>query len=308
MITYRELSSLSSDLGFSAKALYSVSNDLDSHYHSAQIPKGDSGERQLSVPDSFLKTIQVRIYERLLSLETISPYATAYRPGGSTLVNAKPHVGQSAVLKLDVRNFYDNLVYPIVKAKAFPAERYSEANRILLAILCTYRGSLPQGAPSSPAISNIVMRDFDDAIGEWCRGRRIRFTRYCDDLTFSGTFQPADVIARVESELHTLGLYLNRGKTVFVRSGQRHMVTGIVVNEQAHIPAAYKRRLRQELYYCIKFGVDSHMKKKSLHENREHYMLSLLGKVNYVLSVEPGSREMLRYRNWLSGQLRQAQP
>ena len=96
-------------LGISVKALYSVSNASWKHYRSVKIPKNDRGEfRELHVPDEFLKTVQRRIADRLLSAYPVSPYATAYRPGGSTIVNARPHVGKNVLLKLDIHHFFDN--------------------------------------------------------------------------------------------------------------------------------------------------------------------------------------------------------
>ena len=112
MIVYKELSSLVSDLGFSARTLYSVSNSISDHYRTTFLPKDDGGVRELSVPDPLLKSIQKQISEVLLPLEPISPYATGYRPGGSTRKNALPHVGKPLVLKLDIRHFFDNIIYP----------------------------------------------------------------------------------------------------------------------------------------------------------------------------------------------------
>ena len=201
MIVYREFSSLSKDLGFSGEALYSVSNNITKHYRPIQIPKKNGDVRQLYVPDEFLKTIQRSIKSNLLDFEEISPYASAYRFGASTKFNAQPHVDSPVLLKLDIRHFFDNLIYPIVKEKTFPAERYSEQNRILLSVLCVYKDALPQGAPTSPVISNIIMKDFDNTVGEWCIERNIKYTRYCDDMTFSGDFEPNNVIILVRNEL-----------------------------------------------------------------------------------------------------------
>lgn len=299
MIVYKEFSSLVNDLGFSGKALYSVSNHINKHYKPVKIPKGNGEFRQLYVPDEFLKAIQRSINETLLSSEEISPYATAYRLGGSTKVNANPHVGKPVLLKLDIRHFFDHLIYPIVKEKAFPKERYSEQNRVLLSLLCVYMDALPQGAPTSPTISNIVMRDFDNTIGLWCSDNKISYTRYCDDMTFSGDFDPKIVVNRVKSELKKLGLFLNDKKTVVVREGQKHSVTGIVVNEKLSAPAEYKKKIRQEMYYCMKFGVKSHIDLCYGNESPEKYVLGLLGRINYVLSIEPKNEQMQKYKTCL---------
>ena len=303
MIVYRELSSLSADLGFSSRTLYSLSNQIEKHYHTARIPKGNGEYRELQVPDRLLKTVQRRIADRLLPLEEISAYATAYRPGGSPRLNAMLHTGKPLVVKLDIRHFFDHIIYPLVKEKAFHAARYSERNRILLAILCTYDNRLPQGAPTSPAISNIIMKDFDDGIGAWCAGRNISCTRYCDDMTFSGDFDPGELITRIKAELQTMGFSLNSKKTVIVRQGQRQQVTGIVVNEAMHVPADYKRQIRQEIYYCEKYGAAGHLAAAHMDKSPAEYLRGLLGRVNYVLSVEPDNEVFRAYRTVVTRQI-----
>ena len=299
MIVYRELSSLVQDLGFSAQALYSASYRRHEHYRSARIPKGNGEYRELWVPDDFLKAIQRSIARNLLAYEEISPYATAYRPGGSTSVNAKPHVGKPVLLKLDIRQFFDHIIYPLVKEKAFPAARYSESNRILLALLCIHKDALPQGAPTSPVISNIIMKDFDNTVGRWCAGKGITYTRYCDDMTFSGDFDPAEVKAFVRQELRKCGFFLNDKKTVVVRDGQKKTVTGIVVNQRMNVPADYRRKLRQELYYCRRYGVEEHLRRTGSSLTAEAYIRRLLGRVNYALQINPNQPELQTYRKWL---------
>lgn len=303
MIIYNELASLEADLGFTAKQLYTLSNSINSHYHAVQIPKADGGSRTLSVPDEFLKAVQRRIADVLLSGEPVSPFATAYRPGGSIARNALPHLGHEDVLKLDIRKYFDSVTYPLIKEKAFPAKRYSEPNRILLAILCTCKDALPQGAPTSPAISNILLRDFDNAVGKWCRKRNLTFTRYCDDMTFSGaigTDRKKEIIRFVEQELRKAGLFLNANKTVLVHEGQRKCVTGLVVNEKLGVPAAYRRRIRQEMHYISRYGLASHLGRTENPLSPAEYIRSLAGRISFVLSVDPGNEEMREYRSRLN--------
>lgn len=299
MIVYREFSSLVHDLGFSGRTLYAVANHLQVHYRAITIPKGNGETRQLFEPSDLLKAIQRRINTVLLSSEAISPYATAYRPGGSTRKNAMPHAAKPVILKLDIRHFFDRLIYPLVKERAFPATRYSEQNRVLLSLLCIYRDALPQGAPTSPTISNIIMREFDDRVGVWCAAQGITYTRYCDDMTFSGDFDPTPVKRFVKEELRRLGLFLNDKKTVTVRHGQRQTVTGLVVNEQPRVPAAYKARIRQEMYYCQKHGIASHLAAIGSTEPPDAFARALLGRISYVLSVEPDNARMKEYRAWI---------
>ena len=299
MIVYRELSSLEQDLGISAKTLYAVSNNLSKHYRKAKLPKKNGGFRNLSVPDEVLKSIQNQIAEVLLIHSPTSRYVKAYRFGSSTLRNAKHHVGKQVVLKLDILHFFDSIRYSTVKDKVFPEEIYAEPLRILLTMLCYHKDALPQGAPSSPAITNIILYEFDEQVGQWCRERGIAYTRYCDDMTFSGAFDPAEVIRFIRLELKKMGFLLNEQKTRIQRPGQQQTVTGIVVNEKLSIPADYRRKLRQELYYCRKFGIQEHMQKIGLGIPEDTYRMRLLGKVNYVLQVHPDDRDMLDARKWL---------
>lgn len=298
MITYRDLSSLETDLGCSATMMYSLSNSTRFHYYEASVPKGNGEYRRLFVPDAELKTLQKRIVDVILNYMEISPYATAYRFGGSPLINAMPHVGHELLLKLDIRHFFDKITYALVQTKAFPSSVFSDSNSTLLSKLCCFRDCLPQGAPSSPAISNIIMRDFDNTVGNWCRERNITYTRYCDDLTFSGIFDPSAVKHYISVELLKMGFFLNEKKTVCVRDGQKMSVTGIVINRKANVSASYRKAIRQEIFYCKKYGVQDHLKAKGSNESNEAYLKKLLGRINYVLSVDPSNEEFNGYKKW----------
>ncbi len=304
MIIYRELSSLSKDLEVPSSTLYKLSNRINESYHKVEIPKKNGGKRTLSVPSDDLKAVQRKIVSVLLSKEPISVYATAYRYGTSTTHNASPHVNKDIVLKLDILHFFDSILYSDVKNKVFPAKKYSEQIRILLAILCYHKDSLPQGAPSSPAITNIIMRDFDNTVGNWCKKKKITYTRYCDDMTFSGNFDVKEVIEFINTQLHKEGFLLNYAKTKILKRGSRQEVTGIVVNKKLSIPADYKRRLRQEVYYCKKYGFNSHMAHIDFDGNESSYIFRLLGKINYILSVTPYDKQMLDWKKWLTDELR----
>lgn len=299
MIIYREQQTLERDLGIPIKTLYGISNNLEAHYRTVELPKKDGGIRTLSVPDSILKKVQRRITEVLLSQMPVSPYATAYRYGGSVVRNARPHLGQPMLLKLDIHHFYDSILYSTVKERVFPAVIYTEPLRVLLSILCYGQVGLPQGAPTSPTISNIILYDFDREVGRWCSDRKINYSRYCDDMSFSGAFDPKEVTEFVRRSLRAEGFFLNERKTVAIGQGQRQIVTGVVVNEKLNASAEYRRKLRQSLYFCKKFGVDAHMEHAGIQDSPDHYLSRLLGQVNYVLSITPQNQEFLGYKTWI---------
>lgn len=292
-IVYQEGPSLARDLGLPLRTLYAVSNRIPAHYHWAEVPKRDGGARVLRVPDPVLKDIQRRIARVLLSGMPVSPHATAYRYGAGVVENARRHVGRPELLKLDILHFFDSIRYIQVKEAAFPAEIYAEPLRILLSMLCYDRDVLPQGAPTSPWIANLVLRLFDEKLGVWCRARGVVYTRYCDDLAFSGTALDG-VEERAEEGLRALGFRLNRAKRALCRDGQQKRVTGLVVNERVAVPACCRRRR----------GVEEHLRTTGLAEGREQCLRRLLGQVDFWLQAQPDSQEAAEYRRWLLAEMR----
>lgn len=254
--------------------IHAVSNHAEKHYRKAKLPKRNGGVRTLFIPDYLLWNIQKNILKKLLNERAVSTYAKAYFPGASLKENANVHVGADVILKMDIKDFFENITYLMVYQQAFPEIYYPSAIRTLLAHLCCYKDMLPQGAVTSPAISNLVMLPFDNYIGTWCKERKLRYTRYCDDLTFSGTFDAKEVKQKVRSCLQAFGFEVNPGKTRVQTKQQRQSVTGIVVNEKLQVSKDYRRRLRQEVYLCEKY--------------REVQQLQrLIGKVSYVLQINP---------------------
>jgi retron-type reverse transcriptase len=262
------------------------------------IPKSDGSKRKLSVPDLILKSVQRSIADNILTQYRISRYAAAYKPGSSVQRNAKHHVGKKKLLKLDIEGFFDHILYSRVKESVFGKEKFSEPIRILLTMLCYYKDSLPQGAPTSPAITNIIMYDFDETVGAFCCDKGISYTRYCDDMTFSGDFDEREVIDFVSSELKKLGLFLKKCKTAVVPPCRRQTVTGIVVNEKINVSSEYKKKVRQEMYYIKKLGIDGHLERQGI-SDKQKYVLSLKGRIAYVLQTVPNSREFLEYKRFL---------
>lgn len=173
----------------------------------------------------------------------------------------------------------------------FSGEYYPPAVRTLLTRLCCYRDYLPQGAPTSPMISNLVMFSFDQYMGKWCEEREICYTRYCDDMTFSGKFDVREVKQKVRNYLQVLGFELNLKKTKVLKQYNRQSVTGIVVNEKVQVSKTYRRDVRQAVYYCGKYGVQEHLHRTGaqmwLQKGEERYLQHLMGKVNYILQVNP---------------------
>lgn len=269
------------------RRLYALSNRISKHYRTIVLSKRDGSERQILAPDYLLKTVQRNILKNILAHFPVSPFAMAYRPGCTVVHNARPHLDQPQILKLDVENFFDNIRWLQVW-RVFRQTTLPNAVVTMLTHLCCYRDALPQGAATSPAISNLVMQRFDERMGRWCQERNVVYTRYCDDMTFSGEFSARQVRNKAAVLLAEQGLRLNKRKTAQIPAYQQQTVTGIVVNEKLQLSREQRRLLRQEVHFCRKFGVASHLSRSGQPtEPALRYLQRLQGKIAWLLQVNP---------------------
>ena len=144
------------------------------------------------------------------------------------------------------------------------------------------------------------MQDLDEQIGLWCSNKNIAYTRYSDDFTFSGDFNPREVIEVVKKLLNKKGLKLNNKKTKVIKNSQSQNVTGIVVNEKLQVSSKKRKMLRQEIYYIKKYGIKSHLEKRGLKYNSKEYLNILYGKILYVLQINAADKEFNNYKKYLS--------
>lgn len=293
--------------------LYHLSNSSASEYRTAVILKRDKTHRILHIPKRHLMEIQRRILSEILSYAKLPDCATAYRTGANPRAGTAPHVGKPVLLKMDISDFFDSITFEMVLSRAFSSQYFPKPVGVLLAKLCCCCNRLPQGAPTSPALSNLVMAPFDTHMSSYCEKRGIAYTRYCDDMSFSGDFKPGPLIAKVRRFLNAMGFAVNEKKTRVLRQGQRQTVTGVVVNQKQQVPASYRRRIRQEMYYCKKYGVTGHVLRtwqKEFIDNsagfqvdQHRFVRHLLGKISYALYINPEDTELRAYRedcmHWL---------
>jgi retron-type reverse transcriptase len=252
-------------LGVSVQELRSV----EPVYRPFTIPKRSGGTRQILAPDERLKALQRRILRRLLRRLRCHPAAAGFERGRSIVTNALPHLGKPVIVRLDLKDFFVSTRAARVR-KYFRTIGWDREAAWLLTRLCTHGGGLPQGAPTSPRLSNLVNHRLDARLaglaayagptqfrnprtGGPVVGPQVRveatYTRYADDLTFSfDSDDPKrihDLIWRVrrivEQEGYTLHL---RKKLSIRRRHQRQVVTGLVVNERVNLPRATRRWLR----------------------------------------------------------------
>ena len=287
-------------LHMDCKDMFDVIHKKESHYKTIKYRKKNGGTRTITAPDRTLVMIQRRILHFILDKMNPSSYATAYHSGSTLYDNAKPHVGKKYILKLDITDFFGSITFRQVLSSAFNSKVYNKQIGYLLTEFCTLNDALPQGAPTSPAISNLVMKQFDENIGSWCKAHKVSYTRYCDDMTFSADEPLFNVYIKVRKMLREMGFSLNEEKTRFVSSGRRQTVTGLTVNEKVSVPREYKREIRQIMHYVEKYGFDekvcSSMGCKSFYESAS----TLTGRIQYVLQIEPENKFFREARKTLS--------
>ncbi|MEK4701362.1 retron St85 family RNA-directed DNA polymerase [Solibacillus sp. FSL R7-0668] len=278
-------------VGYQDIYLLKVSNSQSFFYREFKIAKKNKVDfRMISEPLPNLKYIQRWILDEILSKLKPSDYSKAYKVGHSIKDNAKFHRKQKKVLTLDIENYFGSISQKRVFA-FFRGQGYSKQVSVMLANLCTLNNGLPQGAPTSPMLSNLITINIDKRIAAFASKNKIRYTRYADDLTFSGDFNEGELITFVKNVLESEGFRINQSKTRVRKQHQRQEVTGIVVNEKMQASKNYRRKFRQEVYYIKKFGLESHLQKIES-ENQERYLYHLLGMANFILNINPQDSEV----------------
>lgn len=244
------------------------------HYRRFTIPKRTGGERLISAPRARLKRLQHWILARVLAPLPLAEPAHGFRPGRSTVTNALPHLRAEVVINVDLRDFFPTVTYPRVRG-LYRKLGYAEEVATVLALLTTEpdiieteldgvtyyvaRGPrrLPQGAPTSPAITNALCRRLDKRIAGWAARHGFTFTRYADDLTLSTRAPDARVgaaLAFLRRVTAAEGFEVHPDKIRVVRRGRRQEVTGVVVNDKPGVVRAELRRFRALLYQIDKDG------------------------------------------------------
>lgn len=287
------------------------------HYHLRFVSKRSGGFRLLEAPKPQLKAIQVRILREILDRVPIHPQAHGFSKGRSIVTNAEPHVGRRIILKYDLEDFYPSVRYNRVVA-IFRSLGFSREVGIWLARLTTsalpwnFQGipqlaepgdvrrwsqswefqrrygsrHLPQGAPTSPALANLSAYSLDVRLSGIARTFKAHYTRYADDLTFSGSRQFAgalsDFIPLVERIIHDERFVVHKGKRRVLRNNQRQSVTGVIVNSRPNIRRDEYDRLKATLHNCLKLGPATQNR-----DQHERFAEHLRGRIAFVTQLNP---------------------
>lgn len=242
------------------------------NYHQFTIQKRSGGQRYIQAPAPALKKIQRTILHRLLSKLKTHPSATGFEKGTSIVTNAFAHVGAEIILRMDIKTFFTVTTADRLRGYFYGIGWDQESTDVLIR-LCTHQGSLPQGAPTSPRLSNLVNYELDARLDGWAKKVGAGYTRYADDITFSfhnlkhmasfeavaqnpktleriphiikGKKAVTATIQMTKKVLAEYGYQLHTRRKLNIRyRHQQQRVTGLVVNEQVALPRKTRRWLR----------------------------------------------------------------
>ena len=269
------------------RSLLEVAGNTKPYYRPKHLSKSGGGYRQIRVPSSTLCYQQRYITDNILSGLPVDSHAYAYRKGVCPADCAKPHVGRDVLIHLDLQDFFHSITEDMVYVTLLEQTGYAKSLCRFLAQMCCLQGRLPQGAPSSPMLSNIVFCNCDRALAQFAAQHDLHYSRYSDDLFFSGSHSTdvPQVIREVSTILQSHGFRLNKEKTTVRRRQHRQAVLGLTVNDRVQVTRDYRRKLLQEVYYLEKFGKNSRDAVAS--GNYLRYLQQLQGKLAYALQFDP---------------------
>ncbi|MGE0811780.1 MAG: reverse transcriptase family protein [Vicinamibacterales bacterium] len=265
--------------------------DQQSHYRLMQVPKRGAKNRgrfrTIHKPEwGVLHQLQKNIARDIGDTVSFPDCVQGFVRGRSTRTNAELHVGRRVIVHADIADFFDQIRLDQV-SRAFVGLGCDPAIAAVLARVCTLNGRLPQGASTSPVVANLVCTTLDAELTRLATLQRVRYSRYADDLTFSGDAPPdLDAIRRV---VEGQGFALREDKVRSQWRGKSQFVTGLSVGDASgpRVPAREKRRLRQELYYARRYGIANHQARAQVGQDwhEERLLQYWRGWIDYVSSI-----------------------
>ena len=271
-----KIQDLANKLNFSESYLHEIANHADKFYYTYYIEKKNGKERQIDSPSIEIKGIQRWIKDEILEKVILPNCIHGFRKNHSVRTNAMPHLGRTYVYCIDIKDFF-----PTIKYKDVFVLFQELGNDIQMAAffssLCTYNGYLPQGAVTSPTIANIIFSKIDSKINEICSTRRISYTRYADDLTFSSNskINLLEAIEEIKNSIEETNFKINLKKSRLMSGQKATIVTGLRLNsKKLSIGNWRKKLLRAKIFKMI-------MNSDEKGENK------ILGELAYLRSIEP---------------------
>lgn len=279
------LNKLAFRVGISRTVLELIAKEKTKHYKPYNIDEkkrdGTVKTRKIDNPDIAIRKIQRRINKTILepACLLLPVYTTGSISRRSTYLNALPHVGKEAVLLIDISNCFpsikSSMVYSLFKTRFGCSPVVAKT----LTRLTTYGNRLPQGAPTSPGLCNLILEPMSDKLNSLSKRNQLSFTQYVDDLTFSGSYVS---LASIENEainiIESAGFKVNRRKLRTIKQNEAMRITGLIVNQGISVGRKYLREVQREIL-------------KMKHDDS-----SIVGKVSYIKSIDRSKAKKLSKR------------
>jgi retron-type reverse transcriptase len=214
--------------------IFRLSKYSELYYQSFEIPKKNGGCRLIAQPSRKLKAMQGWILRNILDKLRVSESCKGFERGSRTSDNAAPHVGANIVINLDLENFFPSVAAKRVYA-VFRTVGYNRQISTVLSRLTTFREGLPQGGPCSPKLANLVAWKLDSRIQGYVGKKGIVYTRYADDLSFSGSHpnRVCKILPTVRQIIESEGFTLNQTKSRVAGVSRQKKITGLVLSENS---------------------------------------------------------------------------
>lgn len=246
----------------------------EKRYKTFELPKKSGGTRQISTPQTALKIIQWKLNQVLQTVYEPKPSAHGFVAGKNIVTNAQAHAKKRYILNLDLKDFFPSINFGRVRGM-FIATPYglTPAVATVLAQICCHNNQLPQGAPTSPIITNMICAKMDSQLQRLAKGCKATYTRYADDITFSTTLKKfPESLAKVVTEqgeekiilgesllgiIAENGFQVNENKIRLQTKGNHQEVTGLTANQFPNVDRRFIRQVRAMLHAWAKFGLEA---------------------------------------------------
>lgn len=283
-------------------ALYDIRNK---DYRTKNITKKNGGIRVLNIPPSSAKTAQSKFNDILqkeyIPLKSVHGFVKVEKDNPRNIIsNASQHVQKRYVINVDIENFFDTINFGRVRG-LFLSEPFNikESISTKLAQLVTYDNKLPQGAPTSPIISNFICKKLDHELIKVAKEYFLTYSRYADDITFSTykkNINSSIIIDKIDKVVNNNGFSINKAKTRVQNFNQTQIVTGLIVNQKINLSRKYIKQIRSILFSWYRDGLekasnlhfDNFNKQESKYANNrnESFKNMLIGKINFLGQVK----------------------
>ena len=279
------------------------------HYSYFLMKKKSGGYRRIIAPHKNIKFLQDWIKLNILDKLQVHSACTGFTKKKSIVDNAKQHLNSHTILNIDLENFFETVterrVFGIFKKIGFHPNLAVEFAKICTGYLPEEEfekladnvkkhfedySNLPepvlvQGAPTSPTLSNLACLHLDYRFTNLSNKLGINYTRYADDMTFSGDTKNLPSITLCKKIIEEENFKINWSKKGVYKKGHRQIVTGLLINGSIRIPKKFKKEIFRHLYFCKKFGPSKHF--ELVAPDKAYYREWLIGKILFVNSVEP---------------------